>query len=276
MTAMDHMRFFSQIKGVPNDVIEDQSDRLLKCVNLDDVKDAQVVSFSGGMKRRLSVAIATIGDPKIIFFDEPTTGMDPVSRRNVWALMQEMKRDKTIILTTHAMEEADALADRIAVVVDGQLKCIGSPINLKNTFGDGYNISLICQPGDEKQVIELMDRVAPSNKLVDDAGGSLMFSVPLSATTEIAPLFKLIESNNNPNGDNEEEYKDLTSVGGFALLANNGSGADDDDKDRDGVSMTPDLEELRNIISDCGISHSTLEEVFMRVTGRKKGKHATK
>ena len=58
--------------------------------------------------------------------------------------MQEMKRDKTIILTTHAMEEADALADRIAVVVDGQLKCIGSPINLKNTFGDGLNISLIC------------------------------------------------------------------------------------------------------------------------------------
>lgn len=230
------------------------------------MKDAQVGSFSGGMKRRLSVAIATIGDPKIIFFDEPTTGMDPVSRRNVWSLMQEMKRDKTIILTTHAMEEADALADRIAVVVDGQLKCIGSPINLKNTFGDGYNIALICQPGDEKQVVELMDRIAPSNKLVDDAGGSLMFSVPLSATTEIAPLFKLIESvNDEDDGDNMEEDKDMTSVGGFALLAANGSS--------DEVSMTPDLEELRSIISDCGISHSTLEEVFMRVTGRKKGKH---
>ena len=92
---------------------------LLDQVNLSDVKNAQVGSFSGGMKRRLSVAISTIGDPIIIFFDEPTTGMDPVSRRNVWQLMQEMKRDKTIILTTHAMEEADALADRIAVVVDG-------------------------------------------------------------------------------------------------------------------------------------------------------------
>jgi len=73
------------------------------------------------MKRRLSVAISAIGDPKVIFFDEPTTGMDPVSRRDVWVLMQSLKKSKTIILTTHSMEEADALADRIAVVVDGKL-----------------------------------------------------------------------------------------------------------------------------------------------------------
>ena len=97
------------------------------------------------MKRRLSVAISVIGNPKIIFSDEPTTGMDPVSRRDVWALIQELKRDKTIILTTHAMEEADALADRIAVVVDGKLKCIGTPLNLKNTYGEGYIVNMICE-----------------------------------------------------------------------------------------------------------------------------------
>ena len=71
--------------------------------------------------------------------------MDPVSRRDVWALIQELKRDKTIILTTHAMEEADALADRIAVVVDGKLKCIGTPLNLKNTYGEGYIVNMICE-----------------------------------------------------------------------------------------------------------------------------------
>jgi len=98
------------------------------------------------MKRRLTVAISAIGNPKVIFFDEPTTGMDPVSRRSVWELMQELKKDKTIILTTHAMEEADALADRIAVVVDGRLKCIGTPLNLKNTFGDGYKVSMVAEP----------------------------------------------------------------------------------------------------------------------------------
>jgi ABC-type multidrug transport system ATPase subunit len=99
------------------------------------------------MKRRLTVAISAIGNPKVIFFDEPTTGMDPVSRKDVWCLMQELKKEKTIILTTHAMEEADALADRIGVVVDGQLKCVGSPLHLKNTYGDGYRITMICEPG---------------------------------------------------------------------------------------------------------------------------------
>lgn len=71
------------------------------------------------MKRRLSVAISAIGNPRIIFLDEPTTGMDPVSRHQAWELMLELKKNRTIILTTHAMEEADILADRIAVIVDG-------------------------------------------------------------------------------------------------------------------------------------------------------------
>jgi len=109
------------------------------------------------MKRRLSVAISAIGNPRIIFFDEPTTGMDPVSRRNVWDLMQSLKRDKTIVLTTHAMEEADVLADRIAVVVDGAIKCVGSPLNLKNVYGDGYKISFTTETGNENNIIKLMN-----------------------------------------------------------------------------------------------------------------------
>lgn len=80
------------------------------------------------MKRRLTVAMSAIGDPKILFLDEPTTGMDPVSRRDVWKLIQRLKQNKVVILTTHAMEEADMLADRIAVIVDGKLKCVGTPL----------------------------------------------------------------------------------------------------------------------------------------------------
>ena len=144
MTAMEHMRMFSRIKGVPSEEIEEASIALLDQVGLEDVKNAQCSCFSGGMKRRLSVAISAIGNPSVIFFDEPTTGMDPVSRRAVWQLMQDLKKDKTIILTTHAMEEADALADRIAIVVDGRIKCIGTPLNMKNTFGDGYRVSMVC------------------------------------------------------------------------------------------------------------------------------------
>jgi len=196
------------------------------------------------MKRRLSVAISSIGNPRVIFFDEPTTGMDPVSRKSVWQLMLELKKNKTIILTTHAMEEADALADRIAVVVDGQLKCIGTPLNLKNTFGDGYRISMICEPGNEREVRNLMDQIAPSNKCIDESGGSIVFTVPLTKPYEIAPLFKLIE-------DTSEENK--LDYDNFA-------------------KQTAKIAQLKYIVSDCCISHSTLEEVFMKVTDKKNKK----
>ena len=247
LTAMEHMRMFSKIKGVQNEDIDEESEALLDQVGLLDVKNAQCGTFSGGMKRRLSVAISAIGNPRIIFFDEPTTGMDPVSRRNVWELMQSLKKDKTIILTTHAMEEADVLADRIAVVVDGRIKCVGSPLNLKNVYGDGYKVSLVCEPGNEVNAIKLMDQIAPSNKFVDDSGGSMIFTVPLSSTKEITPLFKLIE-------EVDEDIHDRSQIGSYAT-------------DEDAL-----IAKLKSHVSDCGISHSTLEEVFMKVTGKKQMK----
>jgi ABC-type multidrug transport system ATPase subunit len=81
-----------------------------------------------GMKRRLSIAIALVADPKIVFLDEPTTGLDPETRRQLWNILQECKNDnrRAIVLTTHSMEEADVLCNRIGIVSDGVLKCIGS------------------------------------------------------------------------------------------------------------------------------------------------------
>jgi ABC-type multidrug transport system ATPase subunit len=200
LTAHEHMTIFSKIKGVLPDHMPDSIDRLLDSVGLLKVKNARVANFSGGMKRRLSVAMASIGNPRIIFLDEPTTGMDPVSRRDVWNLVQKLKKDKVVILTTHAMEEADILSDRIAVVCDGKLKCIGTPLYLKNTFGDGYRITLVIDPGSERKVMDLMNVIAPSNKLLDESGGSMVFSVPIHSINEIAPLFSLLQQN-----DEEED-----------------------------------------------------------------------
>eukprot|EP00347_Sterkiella_histriomuscorum_P002432 403368176 len=143
LTANEHMKIFSQIKGIPSENVDKITIELLEDVGLLDVRNARVSSFSGGMKRRLSVAISAIGDPRIIFMDEPTTGMDPMSRKDVWSLIQKLKRNKVIILTTHAMEEADVLSDRIALISEGKLKCVGTPLYLKNAFGDGYRISFI-------------------------------------------------------------------------------------------------------------------------------------
>jgi ABC-type multidrug transport system ATPase subunit len=190
MTAAEHMRMFCKIKGVKNEDIALVTKEKLFEVNLADVANAQVKTFSGGMKRRLSVAISGIGNPKIIFMDEPTTGMDPVSRRQVWQLIQKLKKNKVMILTTHAMEEADVLSDRIAVVVDGVFKCVGTPLYLKNTFGDGYRITMVAKQDKEERVKELMQRTVPTARTIDESAGSLVYSVPITNISDISPIFK--------------------------------------------------------------------------------------
>lgn len=97
-------------------------------VQLINERNMQVVELPLGMRRRLSIAISLVSSPKIIFLDEPTTGLDPDTRRQLWNILQDCKKDKNraMILTTHSMEEADVLCNRIAIVNDGVLRCIGS------------------------------------------------------------------------------------------------------------------------------------------------------
>jgi ABC-type multidrug transport system ATPase subunit len=92
------------------------------------------------MKRRLSVAMALLGDPKIVYLDEPTTGMDPISRRYVWDIIEAAKKGRAIILTTHSMEEADILGDRVAIMARGNIRALGTSIRLKQRFGAGYQV----------------------------------------------------------------------------------------------------------------------------------------
>lgn len=109
-------------------------------VGLEDCANRPCSKLSGGQKRRLNVAMALIGDPKVMFFDEPTSGVDPVSRRAIWQILLNRKARNCIILTTHYMDEADILADRKAIMSRGTLRCVGSSLFLKNRFGVGYHL----------------------------------------------------------------------------------------------------------------------------------------
>ena len=106
--------------------------------------------LSGGNKRKLSVAIALIGNPPVVFLDEPSTGMDPEARRFMWNVISQistLRKKSSIILTTHSMEEAEALSSKIGIMVNGELKCLGSVQHIKNKFGKGYEIEIkIAQP----------------------------------------------------------------------------------------------------------------------------------
>jgi ABC-type multidrug transport system ATPase subunit len=94
------------------------------------------------MKRRLSIILSTIGDPNVLFLDEPTTGLDPVNRKFIWNIIKKLKKDRVIILTSHSMDEVDYLSDRIGIIVKGQFKCIGSPFEIKTAFGGQYVLKL--------------------------------------------------------------------------------------------------------------------------------------
>ena len=99
-------------------------------------------TYSGGNKRKLSVAIAMIGNPPIIFLDEPSTGIDPISRRSMWSFIRSTMKGRCVILTTHSMEECEALCDRFCIMTNGQLKCIGTSQHLKTKFGTGYQLNI--------------------------------------------------------------------------------------------------------------------------------------
>jgi len=170
LTAEEHLELFGRIKGIPESSLAKEVATRLEQVRLTDSAKSVSSSFSGGMKRRLSVAISFIGDPELVFLDEPTTGMDPISRRQVWKIIEEAKVGRAIVLTTHSMEESDFLSDRISIMARGRMRCIGSSISLKNKFGAGIRVSITCSSGNYTKAIEFFssslsvgpDTVAPS------------------------------------------------------------------------------------------------------------------
>uniref|UniRef100_A0A3Q2PCC7 ATP binding cassette subfamily A member 3 n=2 Tax=Percomorphaceae TaxID=1489872 RepID=A0A3Q2PCC7_FUNHE len=135
LTVREHLLFYTQLKGFPKEQIPDEVDRIIRILNLEDKRHSRSKTLSGGMKRKLSIGIALIGDSKVVMLDEPTSGMDPSARRATWDLLQGEKRGRTILLTTHFMDEADLLGDRIAIMAGGELQCCGSPLFLKNKYG---------------------------------------------------------------------------------------------------------------------------------------------
>ena len=141
LSADENMRIFAKLYGIPRDKRRRAIRELLEAVDLGQWADKPVKMFSGGMRRRLEIARGLVHEPKIFFLDEPTTGLDPVSRVAVWEMLARLKheRDLTILVTTHYMDEADKLCDRIAIVDHGKLVALDSPLKLKASI-PGQNI----------------------------------------------------------------------------------------------------------------------------------------
>jgi ABC-2 type transport system ATP-binding protein len=141
LSAEENMTIFAKLYGIPAEKRRRTIKELLEAVDLTQWADKPVKMFSGGMRRRLEIARGLVHEPRIFFLDEPTTGLDPVSRVSVWEMLSRLKRERdlTILLTTHYMDEADKLCDRIAIVDHGKLAALDSPLKLKASI-PGKNI----------------------------------------------------------------------------------------------------------------------------------------
>jgi ATP-binding cassette subfamily A (ABC1) protein 3 len=196
LTPKDHLRLFATFKGVPNNKIEKEVHKMLLDIGLIQQQDQLAKTLSGGQKRKLSVAIALIGDSKIVMLDEPTSGMDTTSRRKLWDMLKRNKQGRIIILTTHYMDEADILGDRIAIMAEGRVQCTGSSLFLKNRYGVGYNLVISKKSRGPNQAIDrfIQNNIKDSKKL-QEVSSEVQYQLPTSSSGQFKEFFKLFDQN---------------------------------------------------------------------------------
>ncbi|KAJ1561309.1 hypothetical protein HK405_004291, partial [Cladochytrium tenue] len=161
LTVEEHLYFYARLKGVNKSQENLAVSRSLAQVSLSRLSHRLSRSLSGGEKRRLSIAIALVGNPAVVFLDEPTTGLDPEVRRLIWDIVQQAKEGKTIVLTTHSMEEAEALCQRIGIMAKGTLRCLANPLRLKEVYGSGFRLYFNSSKEDTERACEWVESILP-------------------------------------------------------------------------------------------------------------------
>ncbi|KAG7461875.1 hypothetical protein MATL_G00195770 [Megalops atlanticus] len=262
LTVEEHIYFYARLKGRSSKEVKVEMDQMIKDVGLPHKRKDLSKNLSGGMQRKLSVAIAFVGGSKIVILDEPTAGVDPYARRGIWELLLKYKQGRTIILSTHHMDEADILGDRIAIISHGKMCCSGSSLFLKKCFGSGYYLTLV-KGGAEKMSTQrngiaqtqAVEREDSSQRSSPDEGiGSQCGSDPdLSGIKAVSVLL----------WRHVPEAVFLESIGQEITYILPYIGA----QDGTFALLFKELDlEMSNLgITSYGISDTTLEEIFLKV-----------
>ena len=199
LTCYESLKLMGDMYEVPKDILDQRIENLLKDLFLTDKANTVVSNLSGGMKRRLNLALAVIHEPEIVLLDEPSEGLDPQSRRVLWNYILSMRDNdgKTVILTTHLMDEADRLSDRVAIIDHGQLLKLDTPKNLKKEVGEGDIVELtLSNKNSNAEVIKHLESLDDIVSVVELEG-----KINLRAFNAVGKLPKIIgaleESNIN-------------------------------------------------------------------------------
>ncbi|KAM9081600.1 phospholipid-transporting ATPase ABCA1 isoform 1-T3 [Megaptera novaeangliae] len=194
LTGREHVEFLALLRGVPEREVGKVGEWAIRKLGLVKYGEKYAGDYSGGNKRKLSTAMALIGGPPVVFLDEPTTGMDPKARRFLWnCALSIIKEGRSVVLTSHSMEECEALCTRMAIMVNGRFRCLGSVQHLKNRFGDGYTIvvRIAGSNPDLKPVQEFFELAFPGSVLKEKHRNMLQYQLP-SSLSSLARIFSIL------------------------------------------------------------------------------------
>ncbi|KAF5277495.1 hypothetical protein FQR65_LT03832 [Abscondita terminalis] len=217
LTVEEHIYFYSRLKGMPKSEIEPEVKKYVNLLELQHkvlvrTSQGRILKFrlqmtaksqtlSGGMKRKLSVGVALCGGSKVVMLDEPTAGMDPGARRALWDLLQVQKKGRTILLSTHFMDEADLLGDRIAIMAGGRLQCYGSSFFLKKKYGAGYHLIMEkTSTCNVNNVTNLLQEYIPNIRVESSIGSELTYILNQEGSEMFEEMLGKLEENRNELG----------------------------------------------------------------------------
>ncbi|GAB6025804.1 hypothetical protein CHUAL_011781 [Chamberlinius hualienensis] len=198
MTIREHLEFYGSLKGnLSGAKLQDDISKMLDAMKLKEKENECACNLSGGIRRRLSVAIAFVGGSRTIILDEPTSGVDPIIRRSIWDLVLRSKKGRTILLTTHHMDEAEILSDLVVIIHHGRTLCHGSPMELKKQFGSGYLLNVAKSNNGESSSLSKSLSSSSSSKLKDIYQGNEESLSIYSFAKYYIPNVYLLEDNSS-------------------------------------------------------------------------------
>ncbi|XP_073095223.1 ATP-binding cassette sub-family A member 13 [Manis javanica] len=197
LTGWEHLQYYCSLRGIPRALVPEVAGDLVRRLHLEAHVNKPVATYSGGTKRKLSTALALLGKPDLLLLDEPSSGMDPCSKRYLWkAIMKEVWEGCAVVLTSHSMGECEALCTRLAIMVNGSFRCLGSPQHIKNRFGDGYTVKvwLHKEANQHNTVSDCLKLYFPGIQFKGQRLNLLEYHVPKRWEC-LADLFKVLEKN---------------------------------------------------------------------------------
>ncbi|CAK71277.1 unnamed protein product (macronuclear) [Paramecium tetraurelia] len=200
LNVYEHLKFYGQLRGILDQELQQQINYILQVCQLLNEANTKADHLSGGNKRKLSLAISLIGNSKIVFLDEPSSGMDALTRQQIWDVIKQMRLHRVIIMTTHHMEEADELASRVGILMNGQIVTQGTPDFIKLNFGVGYHLQMDFQ--DQNQLLLEKPRIQAQLQKIDSytpviqsAPNSLKSVLPVNKIHLFHELLNYLEEN---------------------------------------------------------------------------------